>query len=73
MKKQNYNIFKDELNHIYEGIWYELGEKWNKYFLNLEKSRACPNILRKIFSENQEITDLTKINSAIFWLLCKSL
>ena len=34
--------------------------------MNLEKSRACKNILRKICSETQEITDLTKINTAIF-------
>ena len=49
--KLQYNSFKDELNYIYEEIsngikirslcnWYELGEKSNKYFLNLEKSRA---------------------------------
>ena len=43
-----------------------LGEKSNKYFLNLEKCRAHKNILRKICSETQEITDLTKINTAIF-------
>ena len=74
--KLQYNSFKDELNDIYEEIsngikirsrcnWYELGEKSNKYFLNLEKSRARKNILRKICSETQEITDLTKINTNI--------
>ena len=72
-----YNSFKDKLNDIYEEIsngikirsrsnWYELGEKSNKYFLNLEKSRACQNILHKICSKTQEITDLTKINTTIF-------
>ena len=45
---------------------YELGEKSNKYFLNLEKNRACQNILRKICSETQEITALTKLNSTTF-------
>ena len=76
-KLLQYNSFKDELNDIYEEIsngiktrsrcnWYEPGEKSNKYFLNLEKSRACKNILRKICSETQEITDLTKIKPAIF-------
>ena len=45
--------------------WYELGEKSNKYFLNLEKNWACQSILRKICSEPQEITGFTKINSAI--------
>ena len=34
--------------------------------MNLEKSRARKNILRKICSETQEITDLPKINTAIF-------
>ena len=54
--KLQYNRFKDELNNIYEEInngitirshcnWYELGEKLDKYFLNLEKSQACQNIL----------------------------
>ena len=72
-----YNSFKGKVNDIYEEIshgikirsccnWYELGEKSNKYFLNVEKSRACQNILRKICSETQEITDHTKINSATF-------
>ena len=34
--------------------------------MNLEKSRTCQNILRKICSETQEITDLPKINTAFF-------
>ena len=34
--------------------------------MNLEKSQACQNILRNICSDTQEITHLTKINSAIF-------
>ena len=34
--------------------------------MNLEKSRACQNILRKTCTETQEITDLTKINTTIF-------
>ena len=53
--KLQYNSFKDKLNDIYEKIsngvtirsrcnWFELGEKSNKYFLNVEKSRACQNI-----------------------------
>ena len=33
--------------------------------MNLEKNQAYQNILRKICSETQEITDLTKINTAI--------
>ena len=34
--------------------------------MNLEKNQACQNIQRKICSETQGITDLTKINTAIF-------
>ena len=75
--KLQYNSFKDELNDIYEEIsngikirsrcnWYDFGEKSNKCFLNLEKSPACHDILRKICCETHEITDLRKINSAIF-------
>ena len=59
--KLQYNTFKEELNDIYEEIsngikirnrcnWYERGEKSNKYFLNVEQSRACQNILVKICS-----------------------
>ena len=75
--KLQYNSFKDELNYIYEEIsnsikiksrcnWYELGEKSNKYFLNLDKTQACQSILRKIWSETHEI-NVTKINSTIFY------
>ena len=71
------NSFKDVLDNIYEEIsngikirsrcnWCELGEKSNKYFLNLEKSRSRQNILRKICTETQERTDLAKINSSNF-------
>ena len=34
--------------------------------MNLQKSRARKNVLRKICSETQQITDLTKINTAVF-------
>ena len=34
--------------------------------MNLEKNQACQNIQRKICSETQGITDLTKINTAVF-------
>ena len=75
--KLQHHSFKDQLNDTYEEIsigikirsrcnWYQLDEKPNKYFLNLEQSRACQNNLRKICSKAQEITDLTKIYTAIF-------
>ena len=34
--------------------------------MNLEKTRSLKNILRKICSETQEITDLTKIYANLF-------
>ena len=69
--KIQYNSFKDEWNDIYEQIsngikirrrcnWYELAKKSIKYFLNLQKSQGCQNILCKICSETQEITDTTR-------------
>ena len=69
--KIQYNSFKGEWNDIYEQIsngikirrrcnWYELAKKSIKYFLNLQKSQGCQNILCKICSETQEITDTTR-------------
>ena len=82
--KIQYNTFQEELNEIYEDVskgikirsrcnWYELGEKSNKYFLNLEKYRASQNVLHKICVESQEITNLQNVNSAICEFFYKSL
>ena len=46
--------------------WFEFGEKSNKFFLNLEKKRGSQNTIRKIISDEEEITDLKKINHKIF-------
>ena len=46
--------------------WYEFGEKSNKFFLTLEKRRATQNTVRKVLSNEQEITDLSKINTHIY-------
>ena len=36
------------------------------FVLTLEKRRATQNTVRKVLSNEQEITDLTKINTHIF-------
>ena len=46
--------------------WYEFGEKSNKFFLTLEKHRATQNTIRKVLSNEQEITNLFKINTYIY-------
>ena len=47
--------------------WYELGEKSNKCFLNLEKYRANHHsTIRKVIHDAQEITDHQKINNHVF-------
>ena len=64
---QSYNIYKKELdsiyNHIAEGIrirstkcdWYEHGEKPTKFFLNLEKKRYNQNQICKLIIDEKEI------------------
>ena len=75
--KDEYNICKENLNVIYDeranGIkirsrcnWYELGEKSNKFFLNLEKYLASHNTIRKAIHDAHEITDHQKLNNHIF-------
>ena len=70
---EQYGIYKNELNDIYNDIsngikirskcdWYEFGEKSNKFFLNLE---ATQSVVRKVISNEQEITDISKINDHI--------
>ena len=70
---EQYGIYKNELNDIYNDIsngikirskcdWYEFGEKSNKFFLNLE---ATQSVVRKVISNEQEITDISKINNHI--------
>ena len=74
---EQYKLYKTELSEFYDDIsngikirskcnWYEFGEKSNKFFLNLEKHRATQNVVRKIISKDQEITELPKINNIIF-------
>ena len=73
---EQYRIYKNELNDIYNDIssgikirskcdWYEFGEKSNKFFLNLEANRAKQSVVRKVISNEQEITNISKINDHI--------
>ena len=41
----------------YRATWYELGEKNNKYFLNLEKSNKKKSSVRKIFTRDGKLTN----------------
>ena len=63
---QSYNIYKKELDSIYdhiaEGIrirskcdWYQHGKKSTKCFLNLEKKRGNQNQIRKLIIDEKEI------------------
>ena len=46
---------------------YEFGEKSNKFFLNvLEKRRPTQKIVWRVVSNEQETTDLFKINTHIY-------
>ena len=73
---EQYGIYKNELNDIYNDIsngikirskcdWYEFGEKSKKFFLNLDVNRATQSVVRKVISNEQEITDISKINNHI--------
>ena len=70
--KEQYNAYRGETNEIYDKIsnsikirskcdWYEFGEKSNN--LTIEKRRATQNIFHKVLLNEQEITDLSKINT----------
>ena len=76
--KEQCNAYRGEIKEIYDEIsdgikirskcgWYESGEKSNKFFfLTLEKRQATQNIVCKVLSNEQEITDLSKINTHIY-------
>ena len=75
--KDEYNICEENINTIYDEIasgikirsrcnWCELGEKSNKFSLNLEKYRAGHNTTRKVIHDAQEITGHQKINNPVF-------
>jgi hypothetical protein len=69
---EKFDILKGELNeysnYVTEGIilrskckWYEEGEKSTKYFLNLERRNKKKSCIRKVFSNNLEVTNQNKI------------
>ena len=73
---EQYGIYKNKLNDIYNDIsnsikirtkcnWYDIGEISNKFFLNLEANRATQCVVRKVISNEQEITDISKMNNHI--------
>ena len=75
--KEQHNAYRSKINETYDEIsngikirskcdWYEFGEKSNKFFLTLEKRQATQNIVRKMLSNEHEITDLSKINTHIY-------
>ena len=70
-KLQNIKVHED-LEKIYDEIatgirirskcnWYELGEKSNKYFLNLEKKNAKTSTITKLIVENTIIANQNDI------------
>ena len=46
--------------------WYEHGEKYSKFFLNLEKSRAVQNQIRNILKDNIVINNQKDMNKELY-------
>ena len=74
---EEYNDCKIYLEEIYKiranGIkirskckWYEHGEKWSKFFLNLEKSRAIQGQVRTVVYNDKETNYEIEINNHIY-------
>ena len=62
------NKLEEIYDNIAEGVkvrskitWYEEGEKSSRFFLNLEKTKAVQDIIKKLEIENKEISDSNKI------------
>ena len=69
---------KNKIEEIYEKkaegarirskcLRYEEGEKSSKFFLHLEKQRGIQDQIRKLIVNNQEITDLNKIQNELLF------
>ena len=78
--KEQYNAYRGKINEIYDEIsngikirskceWYKFCGKPNIFFLTLEKRRATQDIVRKVLSNEQEITDLSKTSSIFMFKL----
>ena len=57
------NKYESFYEHVTKGaiirsgaIWYEYGEKSNKYFLNLETHRKSKSCIRKVYTEEDFLT-----------------
>ena len=60
MQKLKKNLIKAKTNGIRirsKRDWYKHGEKFSKIFINLEKSHAVQNQIRKIFIDNKVVND----------------
>ena len=73
---QKYLDCKSKLDEIYskkaDGVrirsktdWYKSGEKSNKFFLNLEKTRASQGLIQALVKNEKEINDPIEINTEI--------
>ena len=63
------NIYEEKANGIRirsKCSWYEQGEKSSNFFLNLEKSRSVQGLIRRIFTNNKEVTGSNKINKELY-------
>ena len=64
-----YQIQVDGIRTRTKCMWYEFGEKFSKFFLNLEKNRAIQGQLEPIVSNEKEITDESEINAHIAFFM----
>ena len=73
----DYKVCKQQLDAIYKEKakwikirskcnWYDLGEKFTKLFLDLEKHRAIQSQIHPVIINEDEITDQDEINKQIF-------
>ena len=65
---ENHNVLKNRLENIYKHItkgikirsrcqWYEDGEKFTKFFLNLEKARDRNSTIKMLENNGEELID----------------
>ena len=45
--------------------WYKFGEKFSKFFLNIEANSATQSVVRNVISNEQQVTDISKIKNYI--------
>ena len=62
-------FYKEKANGIRirsKSDWYEYGEKYTKFFLNLEKTQAHQNKIRNILINQNKITDQKEVYNELF-------